>query len=390
MAATVAQRLWLNWQSGIIPFYCQPPTTRPDNRPHMPLTLASIHTALTRIVEPVSGAPLSELVVDVRLQSGGGAHHIELRLGIPVYRLREWISRQLAAALADVADGKLEVECVSEIPAPASEQLPGVANLIAVASGKGGVGKSSTAVNLALALRAEGARVGLMDADIYGPSVPRMLGIEPGTRPRVIGENRFAPIEQYGLQTLSMGNLMTEQTPAVWRGPMASGAFQQILTQTLWHELDYLVVDMPPGTGDIQLTLAQRAPVSGAVIVTTPQDIALADAIRGIEMFRKVDIPVLGVIENMAVHVCSNCGHREHLFGSGGAARLAGEYDAPQLASLPLDIRIRQALDEGRPTLVDDPDGDLAQPYLEAARRLAVRLYRLRDENRGPEIEIDS
>jgi ATP-binding protein involved in chromosome partitioning len=256
--------------------------------------------------------------------------------------------------------------------------LADVGSVIAVASGKGGVGKSTTAVNLALALAAEGARTGLLDADIYGPSQQVMLGIPDGTQPAVREGKFFEPVMAHGLQTMSMGYLVNENTPMVWRGPMASGALQQLLTQTLWHDLDHLIVDMPPGTGDIQLTLAQRAPVSGAVIVTTPQDIALLDCRKGIEMFRKVGIPVLGIVENMAVHVCSKCGHAEHLFGAGGGERVAASYGVPLLGSLPLDIRIREQTDGGRPTVVAEPDGPLAAAYRAIARRVREELAHAR------------
>lgn len=270
-----------------------------------------------------------------------------------------------------------------------TEPLPGVKQVIAVASGKGGVGKSTTAVNLALALLAEGHKVGLLDADIYGPSLPNMLGVAEGTRPEVVGENRFAPIEVHGLQTLSMGNLTTADTPVVWRGPMASGALQQMIAQTLWHDLDYLIIDLPPGTGDIQLTLAQKVPLSGAVVVTTPQDIALLDAVKGIEMFRKVDVPVLGIVENMAIHICSNCGQQEHIFGQDGGANIAEKYDTVVLGSLPLDIRIRQDLDDGVPTLVKSPDDDIAQLYRQAARNLVASLEGREVESAYPEISIE-
>jgi len=270
-----------------------------------------------------------------------------------------------------------------------SMPLPGVKQVIAVASGKGGVGKSTTAVNLALALLAEGHATGLLDADIYGPSLPTMLGVPPGTRPEVVNENRFAPIEAHGLQTLSMGNLTTDDTPVVWRGPMASGALQQMIAQTLWHDLDYLIVDLPPGTGDIQLTLAQKVPLSGAVVVTTPQDIALLDAVKGIEMFRKVDVPVLGIIENMAIHICSNCGQQEHIFGQDGGASIAEKYDTVVLGSLPLDIRIRQDLDDGVPTLVKSPDDEIAQLYRQAARNLVASLEGREVVSAYPEISIE-
>ncbi len=269
--------------------------------------------------------------------------------------------------------------------APRSSDEVGLAevrNIIAVASGKGGVGKSTTAVNLALALAAEGAKVGILDADIYGPSIGKMLGVDSSHRPEVAehnGQQYFLPIEALGLKANSMAFLVTEQTPMVWRGPMASGALLQLLNQTLWGELDYLVVDMPPGTGDIQLTLSQKVPVAGSVVVTTPQDLALLDARKGIEMFKKVDVPVLGIVENMAVHVCSQCGHLEHLFGHGGGSRMAEEYQAPLLAELPLSLTIRQQVDIGLPTVAaycknTHVEAKEAQLYLEMARRTGARL----------------
>ncbi|UZD64347.1 iron-sulfur cluster carrier protein ApbC [Marinobacter sp. AN1] len=254
------------------------------------------------------------------------------------------------------------------------ESMGGVKNIIAVASGKGGVGKSTTAVNLALALAAEGARVGILDADIYGPSVGMMLGIPEGQRPKTEGNKYFLPVEAHGIQAMSMAFLVTDKTPMVWRGPMVSGAVQQLLTQTLWNDLDYLVVDMPPGTGDIQLTLAQKVPVTGAVIVTTPQDIALLDCKKGIEMFRKVDIPVLGVVENMSIHICSNCGHQEPLFGQGGGERVAEDYQTELLGQLPLHLTIREQTDGGRPTVVAEPDSEVARRYRDIARRLSAGL----------------
>jgi ATP-binding protein involved in chromosome partitioning len=256
--------------------------------------------------------------------------------------------------------------------------LPGVKNTIAVASGKGGVGKSTTAVNLALALRDEGATVGLLDADIYGPSQPRMLGAQG--RPESRDGKSMEPKESYGIQSISIGHLIEEDTPMIWRGPMATSALEQLLRETNWRELDYLIIDLPPGTGDIQLTLCQKVPLSGAVIVTTPQDIALLDARKGLKMFEKVDVPVLGIVENMSVHVCSNCGHAEHIFGSGGGARMAGEYGVELLGSLPLDIRIREGVDAGRPTVETDPDSVSTQAYRDVARRVAARLaLRARD-----------
>jgi ATP-binding protein involved in chromosome partitioning len=263
-----------------------------------------------------------------------------------------------------------------------------IRHIIAVASGKGGVGKSTTAVNLALALKALGMKVGLLDADIYGPSQQVMLGVAEGTQPRQQDGQYLIPIEAHGLKTMSMGYLVTERTPMVWRGPMAAGALAQMLEQTLWGELDYLVIDMPPGTGDIQLTLSQKARVAGAVIVTTPQDIALMDAQKGIEMFRKVDIPILGVVENMAVHICTNCGHREHIFGADGGQRIAREYGVTLLGSLPLAMSIREQTDSGRPTVVADPGSPVTAIYLEIAGAIQQSLAAVGAVQDFPAIDI--
>ena len=270
-----------------------------------------------------------------------------------------------------------------------ASSIPGVKHLIAVASGKGGVGKSTTSVNLALALSLQGKKVGLLDADIYGPSIPTMLGIAEGTRPQVSESNRLIPIEAHGLQTISMGNLTTEDTPVVWRGPMASGALVQILTETLWHDIDVLVVDLPPGTGDIQLTLAQKAPVSGALVVTTPQDIALKDAVKAVEMFSKVSIPLLGIVENMSVHVCSNCGHEEHIFGQGGAQMMSDKYGVEVIGSMPLVGSIREDLDDGIPTLVKSPEGDIAERYKSIAAKVWDQLEGEGLAQDSPEIIIE-
>jgi ATP-binding protein involved in chromosome partitioning len=259
----------------------------------------------------------------------------------------------------------------------AQAQIPGLANvknIVAVASGKGGVGKSTTAANLALALSREGARVGILDADIYGPSQGVMFGIAEGTRPKIKDQKWFVPIEAHGIEVMSMAFLTDDNTPMVWRGPMVSGALLQLITQTAWTDLDYLVIDMPPGTGDIQLTLAQKVPVAGAVIVTTPQDLALLDAKKGVEMFRKVNIPVLGVVENMAVHICSNCGHAEHLFGEGGGEKLASQYGVELLASLPLSMLIREQADGGKPTAMAEPESQIAMVYQELARHVGARI----------------
>lgn len=249
-----------------------------------------------------------------------------------------------------------------------------IKHIIAIASGKGGVGKSTTAVNLALALKAQGAKVGLLDADIYGPSQQLMLGIADDVKPEQQGGQFLLPIEVHGLLTMSMGYLVNERTPTVWRGPMAGGALTQMLEQTLWGPLDYLVIDMPPGTGDIHLTLTQKTTLAGAVIVTTPQDVALLDAQKGIEMFRKVDVPILGVIENMAIHICSECGHAEHIFGEHGGSRIAADYGVDLLGSLPLALSIRQQTDAGTPTVVAEPDSPITAVYLAAAAALSAAL----------------
>lgn len=250
--------------------------------------------------------------------------------------------------------------------------MPNVKNIIAVASGKGGVGKSTTAVNLALALAQEGARVGILDADIYGPSQPTMLGIS-GT-PEVNQGSLIQPMTSHGVQAMSMGFMIETDTAMVWRGPMASSALEQLLRQTNWENLDYLLIDMPPGTGDIQLTLSQKFPVTGAVIVTTPQDIALLDAKKGLKMFEKVGVPILGVVENMAIHVCQNCGHTQHIFGEGGGQKMSGLYGVEYLGGLPLDIKIREQTDSGRPSVVAEPNSEIAEIYKAIARRLAIKI----------------
>jgi len=328
----------------------------------------------------LSGA-LRDIVID------GDSVRIAVTLGYPANSVAAQMRAEIAAAVAQQLPGaRVEVELSWQVEAAQAQQnLPNmqqVKNIIAVASGKGGVGKSTTAVNLALALVAEGARVGLLDADIYGPSQPLLLGVAEGTRPAQRGSQMLEPVEAHGLQTMSIGYLLTEDTPVVWRGPMVSGALQQLLNQTAWEALDYLIIDMPPGTGDIQLTLAQKVPVAGAVIVTTPQDIALLDAVKGIEMFRKVDVAVLGIVENMAVHICSNCGQLDHLFGSGGGAEIAKDYNVPLLGSLPLARSIREQSDGGTPSVVAEPNGPVAALYREIARRMAAHLA-LRSQNLG-------
>lgn len=324
------------------------------------------------------------------LKVDGGNVAVRIALGYPAAgvqaQIKSGIEEQIKSVPGvDCVDIELEWGIVANKTQPGIDRVPNIKNVIAVASGKGGVGKSTTSVNLALALAKEGARVGLLDADIYGPSQPVMLGIPADQRPENRDGKYFIPIMAHGLQTMSMGYLVTEKTAMVWRGPMVSGALQQMFSQTAWDNLDYLVVDMPPGTGDIQLTLAQKIPVTGAVIVTTPQDIALLDAQKGIEMFRKVDIEVMGVVENMALHVCSQCGHKEHLFGSGGGERIAQDYATQLLGSLPLDIEIRKQVDGGNPTVSVDPEGDTSQIYREMARMLAANIAK-RGKSAAPDV----
>ncbi|NND45689.1 MAG: iron-sulfur cluster carrier protein ApbC [Xanthomonadales bacterium] len=304
---------------------------------------------------------------------------VDLRLGYPADPLIEGLAERVKAALeADARIGEATVNASWQVAAHRVQSelkpLEQIRNIIAVGSGKGGVGKSTAAVNLALALAADGARVGVLDADIYGPSIPRMLGVSG--RPDTDGK-RIEPKQAHGLQVMSIGFLVEEETPMIWRGPMVTSALQQLLGETNWDGLDYLVIDLPPGTGDIQLTLAQKVPVSGAVIVTTPQDIALLDARKALQMFRKVDVPVLGVVENMSTHVCSQCGFEEPIFGSGGGAAMAGDYDIPLLGQLPLSLDIRAALDAGRPTVVADPDSDVAARFRAFARRTAGALSQM-------------
>ncbi len=311
----------------------------------------------------------------------GDTLRLEIDLGFPIggYETQFTDALRQHLAAAGLGDRQLELTLRQVIVAHSVQRgltpLKGVKNVVAVASGKGGVGKSTVAVNLALAWTAAGARVGLLDADIYGPSLPLMLGLV-GQHPSSPDGKRIRPLAAYGLHAMSVGFLVDPAEAVVWRGPMVTSALTQLLNDTEWGELDYLVVDMPPGTGDIQLTLAQKVPVAGAVIVTTPQDIALADARKGVAMFEKVAVPVLGVVENMSMHVCSNCGHVEHIFGSGGGARMAQEYKLELLGELPLDVRVREEADGGRPTVVAAPDSERAAAYMRTARRTAAVLAR--------------
>jgi ATP-binding protein involved in chromosome partitioning len=343
----------------------------------MSLDRSLVDAALAALTDPNTGHPYASARGLRNVTVDGGVVSAEIVLGYPAKSQFDAVRRQVEAALAavpGVTGSRIAVR--QEIAAHTVQRgvklLPNVKNIVAVASGKGGVGKSTTAVNLALALAAEGASVGVLDADIYGPSLPMMLGIEG--RPESPDDKSMNPMTGHGVQANSIGFLIEPDNPMVWRGPMVTSALEQLLHQTNWRDLDYLVVDMPPGTGDIQLTLAQRVPVTGAVIVTTPQDIALLDAKKGLKMFEKVGIPILGIVENMAVHICSNCGHEEHIFGAGGAERMSREYGVEVLGSLPLDIGIREQADSGRPTVVADPDGRIADTYRAIARRVAVAI----------------
>ena len=341
-------------------------------------TLDRARALLAERIDPVIEQDLVSAGAVAGMVLEGGTLGITLRFGFPADRYERELQaefRELLGGLPGVAKVKVEVQWDVEARSvqPGLTPLAGIRNIIAVASGKGGVGKSTTAVNLALALASEGAKVGILDADIYGPSQPRMLGLS-GRRPTTSDGKRIHPLEAFGVACMSIGFLIDEDQPMIWRGPMVTQALQQLLGETNWGDLDYLIVDMPPGTGDIQLTLSQRVPVSGAVIVTTPQDIALLDARKGLRMFEKVKVPVLGIVENMSLHVCSNCGHQEPIFGSGGGERMAEQYGVPLLGNLPLDIHIREEADAGQPSVVADPDGPAARAYLDIARRMASRL----------------
>lgn len=343
------------------------------------LTQDDVRALLAQVIDPHHGEDLLSAGSVRGVGVDGRNVAVDLMLSYPAEGYREQLAEQLRAMLQ--ADSRIDQAIVDvswQVLAHRVQQgltpLPEVKNIIAVASGKGGVGKSTTAANLALALQAEGARVGVLDADIYGPSQPRMLGLsgKPDTR----DGKAIIPKLGYGLQVMSIGFMVEEDTPMIWRGPMVTQALQQLLNETDWQGLDYLVIDLPPGTGDIQLTLCQRVPVSGAVIVTTPQDIALLDARKGLKMFEKVAVPVLGIVENMSTHICSNCGFEEPIFGSGGGERMAEQYGVPLLGRLPLDLRIRVEADAGHPTVAAAPDSPIAASYRQIARNTAARLSR--------------
>src|SRR5471030_1715531 len=343
----------------------------------MSITVEDVKTALSKVIDPnttkdlVAGKTVKNVKVD------GADISLDIELGYPAKSQFDAIRASVEAPLRALAGaGKVSVNVYSKI-IPHSVQrglklMPTVKNIIAVASGKGGVGKSTTAVNLALALAAEGASVGVLDADIYGPSQPMMLGVKG--QPLTKDGKSMEPMEGHGLQVSSIGFMIDPDEPMVWRGPMVTQALQQLLEQTNWRDLDYLIVDMPPGTGDIQLTLSQKVPVTGAVIVTTPQDIALLDARKGLKMFEKVGIPILGIVENMSTHICSNCGHAEEIFGSGGGAKMCADFGVEFLGALPLTMAIREQTDSGTPTVVAEPDGPVAAIYKDIARKIAVQI----------------
>ena len=338
---------------------------------------AALLDALKTVVDPNTGKDFVSTKQLKNLKVDDGEVTFDVELGYPAKSQLGALRKSLIGAARGVpgvhnVSVNLSTKVVSHAVQRGVQLLPRVKNIVAVASGKGGVGKSTTAANLALALAAEGAAVGILDADIYGPSQPMMMGIEG--RPESADGKTMEPLENYGVQVMSIGFLVDAADPMIWRGPMATQALEQLLRQTNWGDLDYLVVDMPPGTGDIALTLSQRVPLTGAVIVTTPQDIALLDARKGLKMFEKVGVPILGIVENMAVHVCSKCGHAEHIFGTGGGERMAGEYGVDYLAGLPLAMSIREQADSGRPTVVSDPDGEVAAIYRDVARKVAVKI----------------
>ncbi len=343
----------------------------------MSVTVETVKEALAKVVDPNTGKDLVAGKAVKNIQVSGTSVSFDVELGYPAKSQIAAIQKEAVnAARAISGIGEVKANVYSKVVAHSAQRgvklLSNVKNIIAVASGKGGVGKSTTAVNLALALAAEGAQVGILDADIYGPSQPMMMGISG--RPETLDGKTMEPMENYGLQVSSIGFMINPDEPMVWRGPIVTQALQQLLEQTNWRDLDYLVVDMPPGTGDIQLTLSQKVPVTGAVIVTTPQDIALLDARKGLKMFEKVGIPIIGIVENMSVHICSSCGHAESIFGTGGGEKMCREYGVDFLGALPLTMSIREQTDSGKPSVVAEPDGQVAEIYKTIARKVAVKI----------------
>lgn len=343
----------------------------------MAISEQQIQSALKQIIDPTTGKDYISTQSVRNIQIDQQHVSIDIELSYPANSVKQAIQKQITDALHAIPGiEKIQVSVNSKIIPHSAQRgvklIPGVKNIIAVASGKGGVGKSATAVNLALALSAEGASVGILDADIYGPSQPQMLGITQ--HPDSLDGKTMEPVMAHGIQAMSIGLLIDVETPMVWRGPMVTQALQQLLNDTNWKDLDYLVVDLPPGTGDIQLTLAQKIPVTGAVIVTTPQDIALLDARKGLKMFEKVGIPIFGIVENMSTHTCTQCGHTEPIFGTGGGEKMCKDYNVEFLGALPLDIKIREHTDMGKPSVVAEPDGKIAETYRMIARRIAVKV----------------
>ncbi len=344
---------------------------------YMAIDKSQIEAKLGQIIDPNMETDLVASKAVKSVEQEGDNWKIEIQLGYPAAGYFDELKQEILTALNDFdGDGEFNIKVSSRVTSHAVQQnlkpLEGIKNVVAVASGKGGVGKSTTAVNLALALQVEGATVGILDADIYGPSIPRMLGCKG--QPESSDGKSLEPMIGHGIQSMSIGYLVEEDTPMIWRGPMVTQALEQLLNDTHWTDVDYLIIDLPPGTGDIQLTLAQRIPVSGAVIVTTPQDIALLDARKGLKMFEKVEVPVLGIIENMSIHICSQCGHGEHIFGEGGGSRMSKDHGVDLLGELPLDIRIREHSDSGNPTVAAMADSQISSIYRSIARKAAARL----------------
>jgi ATP-binding protein involved in chromosome partitioning len=346
----------------------------------MSITQATIETSLAQLIDHNTGQDFITSKSAKNIQIDGNQVSVDIVLSYPAKSVMAEIQQQVQQHLQQIPNiGKVTVNIGSRIVAHQAQRgvplINNVKNIIAVASGKGGVGKSTTAVNLALALAQEGANVGILDADIYGPSIPQMLGIQG--QPESADGQSIEPMQAHGIQAMSIGFLVDVDTPMVWRGPMVTGALEQLLRDTRWKDVDYLIVDLPPGTGDIQLTLSQKVPVTGAVIVTTPQDIALLDARKGLKMFEKVGIPILGIVENMSTHICSNCGHEEHIFGAGGGEKMAKDYGVELLGSLPLHIDIREQSDGGKPSVIADSDSAIAKTYKQIARQCAAKIAKL-------------